>query len=196
MGFLKDIFKKIFGIKDNSVKQITDGQEVESVILNNPKTSSIEKENVIRNDNESSNKKVTTKNSYELYTFDEKLKGKNYYRQYHTILNHFFSRLKYDLDLSKEEMNELVDIVTENVDAIEYVESDLRDENGEELAQILGIYEEESKTILLNATKLKEDSKFNMVTELYKQLLDVITFTKLNTVAPSFREMIRKCKTR
>lgn len=128
------------------------------------------------------NNKEILKNEYELYSFDDKFKDKNYYKQYHTTLNHFFSRLKYDLDLSEEQMQELAHIVADNVEDIQYIDFKNEDENK---ALISGTYEEKRKAILLNASKVKERTDFNLTTELYRQLLDVISTTKLKVINSS-----------
>ncbi len=156
MGSIENLFKKTFTEKEKN-----------TTITNQNKNIPIK------------NNEKMLKNEYALYSFDDKFKDKSYYKQYHTTLNHFFSRLKYDLDLSEEQMQELAHIVADNVENIQYIDFKSEDENK---ALISGTYEEKRKAILLNASKAKEKTGFNLTTELYRQLLDVITTIKLKTV--------------
>lgn len=99
---------------------------------------------------------------YRKLNFNSRFKEKEYDKSFYKLLNEYISRLSYELSLSSEQIDELVDKILENVDNINYTDNlDM---------YVLGDFNADEKSINLNKKLLNPNSKYSLFFTLCREL--------------------------
>jgi hypothetical protein len=93
---------------------------------------------------------------YEKLKFDDRYKQKGYSKKMYPLLNEYFSRMKYEFNLSDEEVEYKLQCLLINIDKFDYTKK-----IPNEFKNSIGLFDSSNKTITLNKNLLNGKSKLN-----------------------------------
>ncbi len=104
---------------------------------------------------------------YDYLDYSERWQVKGYPKEYYNMLNEYFSRKKYDLDLRMRDISTQVNRLIANIDRIEYVNFD---KEYPKYKNTLGLCLFEGKKICLNKKYLNMNKKINLFSVLAHEI--------------------------